>query len=57
VGYDLMGSKARGETEPIPFETGKLGGKMERYVNMRVNPPRASVIQRNTNSSDASASR
>ena len=41
VGYDLMGKQARGETEPIPFETGKLGGKMERYVNMRVNPAKS----------------
>jgi len=31
-------SKTRGETEPIPFETGKLGGKLAVYVNIRANP-------------------
>ena len=34
----LQTKQARGETEPIPFETGKLGGKLAVYVNMRVNP-------------------
>lgn len=36
--YDLHGKQARGETEPVPIETGKMTGKMERYSNMRVNP-------------------
>jgi acetyl esterase/lipase len=36
--FDLQTKQARGETEPIPFETGKLGGKLARYANMRVNP-------------------
>jgi dipeptidyl aminopeptidase/acylaminoacyl peptidase len=35
---DLLTKQARGETEPIPFETGKLRGKMAAYTNMRVNP-------------------
>ena len=29
--------QARGETEPVPIETGKLGGKLERYDQMRSN--------------------
>ena len=41
AGYDLLGKQARGETEPIPFETGKLGGKMSRYENMRSNPAKS----------------
>ena len=36
--YDLAAKQARAETEPVPFETGKMGGKMARYDNMRVNP-------------------
>jgi dipeptidyl aminopeptidase/acylaminoacyl peptidase len=36
--YALASKQARGETEPVPFETGKMGGKMARYENMRVNP-------------------
>ena len=36
--YDLATKQARAETEPVPFETGKMGGKMARYENMRVNP-------------------
>ncbi len=36
--FELQTKQARGETEPIPFETGKLGGKMAAYANMRVNP-------------------
>jgi dienelactone hydrolase/cytochrome c553 len=35
---DLHSKQARGETEPVPIETGKMTGKMERYSNMRVNP-------------------
>lgn len=36
--YELAAKQARGETEPVPFETGKMGGKMAAYENMRVNP-------------------
>jgi uncharacterized protein len=36
--YDLATKQARGETEPVPIETGKLTGKMATYANMRVNP-------------------
>ena len=35
---ELHSKQARGETEPVPIETGKMTGKMERYSNMRVNP-------------------
>lgn len=35
---DLAIKQARGETEPVPFETGKLGGKMATYAQMRANP-------------------
>lgn len=35
---DLAVKQARGETEPVPFETGKLGGKMASYAQMRANP-------------------
>ena len=35
---DLSVKQARGETEPVPFETGKLGGKMAAYAQMRANP-------------------
>lgn len=36
--YELQTKQARGETEPVPFETGKLGGKLARYDYMRSNP-------------------
>jgi hypothetical protein len=36
--YELLTKQARGETEPVPFETGKLGGKLAVYQNMRANP-------------------
>ncbi|MCX6910649.1 MAG: prolyl oligopeptidase family serine peptidase [Verrucomicrobia bacterium] len=36
--YGLATKQARAETEPVPFETGKMGGKMARYEHMRVNP-------------------
>jgi hypothetical protein len=39
--YALATKQARGETEPVPFETGKLGGKMASYENMRTNPARS----------------
>ena len=35
---ELHSKQARGEIEPVPIETGKMTGKMERYSNMRVNP-------------------
>jgi dienelactone hydrolase len=35
---DLAVKQARGETEPVPFETGKLGGKLATYAQMRANP-------------------
>ncbi len=35
---ELAVKQARGETEPVPFETGKLGGKMAAYAQMRANP-------------------
>ena len=35
---DLAVKQARGETEPVPIETGKLGGKMAAYAQMRSNP-------------------
>lgn len=38
---DLATKQARGETEPVPLETGRLGGKMARYENMRVNPAKS----------------
>jgi dipeptidyl aminopeptidase/acylaminoacyl peptidase len=39
--YALATKQARGEVEPVPFETGKLGGKMASYENMRANPARS----------------
>lgn len=36
--FQLHSQQARGETEPVPIETGKLGGKLERYDQMRSNP-------------------
>ena len=36
--YALATKQARAETEPVPFETGKLGGKLAHYENMRANP-------------------
>lgn len=36
--YDLATKQARGEIEPVPIETGKMGGKMATYDQMRVNP-------------------
>ncbi|MHB1080303.1 MAG: alpha/beta hydrolase [Prosthecobacter sp.] len=35
---ELAIKQARGETEPVPIETGKLGGKMAAYAQMRANP-------------------
>jgi dipeptidyl aminopeptidase/acylaminoacyl peptidase len=39
--YRLHEQQAHGETEPVPYETGKFGGKMARYDQMRVNPARS----------------
>jgi uncharacterized protein len=36
--YALATKQARGETEPVPMETGKLTGKMEKFAQMRRNP-------------------
>jgi hypothetical protein len=36
--YDLATKQARGETEPVPVETGKLTGLLARYTTMRRNP-------------------
>lgn len=36
--YKLAVRQARGEAEPVPFETGRLGGKMAAYPQMRTNP-------------------
>jgi dipeptidyl aminopeptidase/acylaminoacyl peptidase len=35
--YELMTRQARGETEPVPYETGAPGGKMASYSHMRYN--------------------
>ena len=39
--YRLHEQQAHGETEPVPYETGKFSGKMARYDQMRVNPARS----------------
>ena len=39
--YALNTRQARGETEPVPLETGKMTGKMERYSQMRTNPAKS----------------
>lgn len=36
--YELLTKQARGETEPVPFETGKPTGAMARYKQIRYNP-------------------
>jgi uncharacterized protein len=36
--YELLTKQARGETEPVPFETGKPTGQMAVYAQMRYNP-------------------
>jgi dipeptidyl aminopeptidase/acylaminoacyl peptidase len=38
---DLAVKQARGETEPVPIETGKLTGKLATYAQMRVNPAKS----------------
>jgi acetyl esterase/lipase len=39
--FEYLSKQARGEVEPIPFETGKMTGKMARYTQMRINPTKA----------------
>ena len=39
--FKLHTQQARGEIEPVPLETGKMTGKMERYSNMRTNPAKS----------------
>ncbi len=39
--YKLHTQQARGEVEPVPLETGKMTGKMEKYSNMRTNPAKS----------------
>jgi len=36
--YELLTQQARGEIEPVPYETGKLGGNLATYDYMRANP-------------------
>lgn len=38
---ELATKQSRGESEPVPFETGKLGGKLATYAMMRANPARS----------------
>jgi dipeptidyl aminopeptidase/acylaminoacyl peptidase len=38
---ELATKQTRGEVEPVPFETGKLGGKLATYDMMRANPARS----------------
>ncbi len=38
---DLAIKQARGETEPVPMETGKLTGKLATYAQMRMNPAKS----------------
>jgi uncharacterized protein len=39
--YDLAARQARGETEPVPIDTGKLTGALAKYTDMRRNPTRS----------------
>jgi len=39
--FRLHTQQARGEVEPVPLETGKMTGKMEKYSNMRTNPAKS----------------
>ena len=36
--FDYLTKQSRAEVEPVPFETGKMTGKMATYTQMRVNP-------------------
>ena len=39
--FEQITRQSRGEIEPVPFETGKMTGQMERYTQMRVNPAKS----------------
>ncbi|MDH4408792.1 MAG: DUF1553 domain-containing protein [Verrucomicrobiales bacterium] len=39
--FKLHTQQSRGEVEPVPLESGKMTGKMERYSNMRTNPAKS----------------
>ena len=39
--FEQLTKQARGEIEPVPFETGKFTGLMATYEQMRVNPTKA----------------
>ena len=39
--FKLHTQQARGEIEPVPLESGKMTGKMEKYSNMRTNPAKS----------------
>lgn len=39
--FDQLSQQSRGESEPVPFESGKMTGQMARYTQMRVNPPKS----------------
>jgi uncharacterized protein len=39
--FEQLTRQSRGEIEPVPFESGKMTGQMERYTQMRVNPTKS----------------
>jgi uncharacterized protein len=39
--FEQLTKQSRGEIEPVPFESGKMTGQMERYTQMRVNPTKS----------------
>ncbi|MBI3881689.1 MAG: prolyl oligopeptidase family serine peptidase [Verrucomicrobia bacterium] len=39
--FEQLTKQSRGEIEPVPIETGKMGGKMATYENIRVNPAKS----------------
>ena len=39
--FEQLTKQSRGEIEPVPFESGKMTGLMERYSQMRVNPTKS----------------
>jgi len=41
MAYELLAKQSRAETEPVPFETGRLGGKLSAYAQMRANPAKS----------------
>ncbi len=36
--FEYLTKQSCAEVEPVPFETGKMAGTMERSTQMRVNP-------------------